>query len=277
MWVWIYGLAISLFLIFHELEFSNVIALIPLIVICSLGFLEFIFCIVKKFDSKFEDIANRDVISTGYLWSMSLILLILIALQINGTITFTSFFITLTLLILSVSLIYVLLKGKYVQLVNSPLNIRIANILSFIATISTYLAFYGVEYDWIDDWLPLIPFSLSLIFEIYIVVTLYKGENGITQEFSIKAAKNRLIHMSCVGILLLCAVIHYATDIGDLFLYSAAAIAYFLGIVIMVVNKQARICSHLSCMKKSKWSQLKEPKGEEVEEGISDISTKDKK
>ena len=76
MWVWFFGLSISIFLIFRELEFSAGVSLIPLIVLSFFACLEFIFRVFK-----FPKCSQwREWINTGFLADLSIALVVLVAL-----------------------------------------------------------------------------------------------------------------------------------------------------------------------------------------------------
>ena len=266
MWVWFFGLSISIFLIFRELEFSAGVSLIPLIVLSFFACLEFIFRIFK-----FPKCSQwREWINTGFLADLSVALVVLVALEVYGVVTFSTFFILLTCAITFLSFIYVILKGEYTVLSNSPMHLRVANIISYICTIMTYLFFYGVEHDSLEHWIPLVPFVLSVVAEIYITVTLYNGIDGIQSEFTLKTAQTRMIYMTCIFILLLTCIIHYLALTPDIFLYVAATVVYFIGIIVMTFRSRKRLCKNLDCLENPKYNKLRNQDNEDVdpEEGV---------
>ena len=266
MWVWFFGLSISIFLIFRELEFSAGVSLIPLIVLSFFACLEFIFRVFK-----FPKCSQwREWINTGFLADLSIALVVLVALEVYGVVTFSTFFILLTCVITLLSLLFVILKGNYVVLSNSPIHLRVANIISYICTVLTYLFFYGVEHNSLEKWIPLVPFVLSVVAEIYIVATLYNGIDGIQTEFTLKTAKSRMVYMSCIFILLLVCIIHYIALTPDIVLYTAASIVYFLGIVAMSIRSRKRLCKNFDCLEKPKYNRLKEEKVDtNIEQGVT--------
>lgn len=251
MWVWLYGLAISLFLVLQELGVNNLVSLIPLIVLSLSALGEFIYMVIKNPNEW------RKWLNTGFLFTLSLLLVVLVSLQIENIIKFGTFFATLTAMVTIVSLIYVILRGQYTVFKLSPTHLRIANIVSFVASVTTYLCFYGVEYDSIARWVPIVPFAISVLVEVYIVYTLYNGWGGINESFSEKWAMDRMVYMSCILILFLCAIIHYLAVTDDLFLYGAASIGYFLGIVVITIRSRKQICNISKCCKRAPYQELK--------------------
>jgi hypothetical protein len=253
MWVWFFGLSISLFLVIREYDVNNLIALIPLFILSSMAVLELLFRLCK-----YPKCSQwREWINTGFLADLSITLVVMVSLQIYNVISFSTFYIVLTCIVALLSLIFVILRGQYTVFTNSPMNLRVANIISYICSVLTYLFFYGVEYGELENWIPLIPFCISVIAEIYIVLTLYNGIDGIQSDFSTNAALNRLVYMSCIFILLLVCILHYVLNTPDVFLYSTAAGIYFIGIVIMGIRSRKKICKQWDCFEKPKYNQLK--------------------
>ena len=253
MWVWLYGLSISIFLILQELGANNMVSLTPLVVLTLGAALELIFRIVKypKCD------LWPEWLNTGFLFSMSFTLLLLVSLQVERHISFNVFFITLTVIIGLLSALYLMLKGQYTIFANSPMKLRVANGISYTTTVATYLCFYGVEYDSIVSWVPLIPFGICVISEMYIFWTLYNGIDELEETFTKRAAMDRLAYMVCVSILMVCAILHYASVVKDLFLYTASSIAYFSGIVVVMSRSRKNLCRNVDCCKKAKYLELK--------------------
>lgn len=253
MWVWLYGLSISLFLLLKEYGISNGISLLPLIFLSLAALLEFIFSICKH--SKLEDWQRW--VNSGFLFSLSFVLLVLISLQIYGNISFTTFFVMLALIVLTLSILFAIMKGEYMAFTNSPMHLRIAKIISYIATVLTYLFFYGVEYSYMESWTPLLPFVISSFAEIYIFFMLYQyGIPTIRREVTTKAAVSRLTYTISIQILLLCAILHYTLVNEDKFLYGAAAITYFIGTVLVLLNSKSKLCKNLDCFEKPKYKEL---------------------
>lgn len=253
MWVWLYGLAISIFLIFQEIGSNNIISLIPLILLSLLAALELIFRVIKY--PKCEQ--WEEWLNTGFLFSLSFALLLMISLQIENHVSFSTFFVILTITVAILSLLYLVLKGQIAIFVSSPLYLRIGNMISYTSSVATYLCFYGVEYNSIDAWIPLLPFGISVLAEVYIFWTLYKGIDGVQDSFTKKASFDRLTYMICVSILMICAILHYTVVTDDLFLYSAAAISYFIGICIVLIRSKRLLCRNINCCKKAKYLELK--------------------
>jgi hypothetical protein len=253
MWVWFFGLSISLFLVLREYDVNNLIALIPLFILSFMAILEFLFRLCKY--SKCSQ--WREWINTGFLADLSVALVVMVSLQIYDVITFNTFYIVLTCIVAFLSLIFVILKGQYTVFTNSPMHLRVANIISYICSVLTYLFFYGVENGELDRWIPLIPFCISVVAEIYIVLSLYRGIDGIQTNFTTNAALNRLVYMTCIFILLLVCILHYIIETPDVFLYAMAAGIYFIGIVIMGIRSRKKLCKQWDCFEKPKYNQLK--------------------
>lgn len=265
MWVWLYGLSISLFLLLKEYDISNGVCLLPLILLCFSAFLEFAFSIFKH-NSLNE---WQHWVNSGFLFKMSSILLISITLQIYGYISFTTLFIVLGLGVLLLSAIFAMMKGSYMAFSNSPTHLRLAKITSYVATVLTYLFFYGVEYAYMSNWTPLLPFFVSAIAEIYIFTILYKyGIPTIRKEVTTEAAFNRLTYTVCILILLLCAILHYTVITDDKFLYGAAAIAYFIGIIFVLTKSKTKLCKNLDCFDTPKYKNLEDLGTKGIEDGV---------
>lgn len=253
MWVWLYGLAISVFLILQELDANNVVSLIPLMLLSFVAGLELVFRIIKYPKcSQWEEWLN-----TGFLFLLSFVLLVLISLQIEDHVSFAVFFISLTISVGIISIFYLLMKGQYTIFVNSPIHLRIGNVISYTATVATYLCFYGVQYNSIESWVPLVPFGISVLAEAYIFWTLYKGIDGVQDTFTKKFAYDRLSYMVCVSILMVCAILHYTVVSNDLFLYIAAAVVYLIGIGVVVWRSKRNLCRNINCCRKAKYLELK--------------------
>lgn len=253
MWVWFFGLSISLFLVIREYDVNNLIALIPLMLLSIMAIMEFLFRLCK-----YRKCSNwREWINTAFLADLSLSLLIMVALQIYDVVSFSTFYILLTCIVAFLSLVFAILKGQYTIFTNSPIHLRVANVISYICSVLTYLFFYGVEYGELENWIPLVPFCISVIAEIYIVITLYRGIDGIQSDFTTSAAVNRLVYMSCIFILLLVCILHYLLETPDVFLYSTAASIYFIGIIIMTIRSKKKLCKQWDCFEKPKYNQLK--------------------
>ncbi len=264
MWIWIFGFSISLFLTLHELNFSILVSLFPLILICIIGFIEMIFSITKYFDKTNYNVKVIDIIETVYTWSITVITIILIYLQLIDAITFDLFFMLMLICLFVVSGIYMLVGGYHQLFMNMNVNMRVANILTFITTLSTYLTFYGVENNMIARWVPLIPFTSSLMVEIYIVYILRQGSNDLNSKFSDKVAKDRIFYSVCIGTLFIVSIIHYIIDGIDIIIYVCSTLLYLFGIVFLSFDMKTKLCLRLRCFKQPKWQQLK---GDELYEG----------
>jgi len=257
MWIWIFGFSISLFLTFYELKWSIVVSLLPLIIQSIVGLLELIFCLCKYFDKYNRDINIFDIIQTAYMWSITLSTLILIYTQLIDIITFDTFFILTLVSLTGLSLIYMIVGGSYNMFVNMKLRMRIANVFTFITTVTTYLSFYAVENGWSESWIPLIPFTASVLVETYIVYTLRQGTDDLTDDFSKKLATNRFYYALCIGTLFAVSIIHYIIDGIDLVIYLGASALYLVGIIIISTQKKNRMRIHFQCFKRAKWQELK--------------------
>ena len=256
MWIWIFGFSISLFLTFHELEFSIFWSLSPMILLCIFGTIELIFSIVQYMEK--QNIKTLDLVESTYVWSITAIALLLIYLQLLETISFDTFFMLTLICLLSVSIIYMVVGGYHNLFINMNVNMRIANILTFVTTLSTYLTFYGVENNMIARWVPLVPFSASILVEAYIIYILHQGSDHLNSKFSKKITKNRIFYSVCVGTLFSVSVIHYIIDGIDMIIYLCSTIFYLIGIVIISFDTKNRTCIRLRCFKQAKWQQLKD-------------------
>lgn len=254
MWIWIFGLSISIFLILNELQVGIVVSLIPLLFLNVASLIELVFYSIHTYPSR---VKLPDIIESTFIWSITLSTTILLYLQLTNNISFDLFY-TLVLLVTStISIIYIIVGGYFQLFINMSWNVKVANILTLITTITTYLTFYGVEYGSIVRWVPLVPFLASIAVEAYCVYMTYVGTTHLKDDFSKQLAKNRTIYSICVGILFFVSVLHYAFDGVDIIIYICSTLLYAIGIFILLLDDKSRICTRLRCFKQAKWQQLK--------------------
>ena len=240
MWAWLYGLAIGLFLLFEELNFTAILTLMPLYCVCVIGVIEVLLRLSLQ----------KEYIDTLFLSIISIILVVFLTLHVYEGIEVVDFFVLFTLCVLTVGIIYLLIRGNVI-LLSTPMNLRFANILSFLTSFTTYLCFYAVENDVIERWIPLIPFLASVLLEIFIVYRLYNGIEGIDLKFSRQRATNRLIYTFCLFILLLTILLHLLEVVNDLTLYVGTVILYVVGITLDVTFSSSKSCVHFKCFRKN--------------------------
>jgi len=240
MWAWLYGLAIGLFLLFEELNFTAIITLLPLYCVCIIGVIEVLLRISLK----------KEYIDTLFLSIISIIMVVFLTAHVYEGIEVVDFFVMFTLCVLTIGIIYLLIRGNVV-LLSTPLNLRFANILSFLTSFTTYLGFYAVENDVIERWIPLIPFLASVLLEIFILYRLYSGVEGIDLAFSRERAMNRLIYTFCLFILLLTILLHLLEVVNDLTLYVGTVVLYVVGITLDVSLNNSKSCVHFKCFRKN--------------------------
>ena len=232
---------------------STWVSLIPLLLMTTFGLIELAFCIYHK--------QTGDIVETAYIWTVTFITLILIYLELEEIISFDWFFLMTFVCLIIVSTIYMIVGGYHQLFINMSLNMRVANILTFVTTLTTYMTFYGVENNSINRWVPLVPFGSSLLVEIYIIYILHQGSTHLNSTFSKKIAKNRIFYSVCIGTLFFVSVIHYIVDGIDIIIYLVSSILYLIGIIILASGNRTRTCIRLRCFKQAKWQQLK---GEEM-------------
>lgn len=254
MWIWIFGLSISIFLILYELQVGIVFSLIPLLILNVASLIEIVFYIIYT-QPRMDKI--QDIIESTYIWTMTLTIILLLYLQLSNNITFDLFYTFTLLFTFTLTIVYIIVGGYFQLFINMSWNMRIANVLTFITTIATYLTFYGVENKSIARWVPLVPFLASVLVEIYCVYNMYRGMKHLKDAFSKQLAKNRSIYSTCVGILFLVSVMHYVLDGVDMIIYICSAVLYMIGILFLLLDDKNRLCTHLRCFKQSKWQQLK--------------------
>lgn len=254
MWIWIFGLSISIFLILHDLQVGIIMSLIPLLFLNVASLIELVFYIIHTQPSH---VKIQDIIESAFIWTITLSTTIFLYLQLSNNISFDLFYTLMLLVTFTVSIIYIIVGGYFQLFINMSWNMRIANILTFITTIITYLTFYGVEHGTIARWVPLVPFLASVVVEAYCIYTIYQGTNHLKDDFSKQLAKNRTIYSICIGILFLVSVLHYALDGVDIIIYICSTLLYAIGIFILILDGKGRICIRLRCFKQAKWKQLK--------------------
>ena len=253
MWVWLYGLCISFFLILNELEVTNITSLIPLIVLCLLAFVKFISRLVQ-----FPHLHLwSEWINIGFLFCLSTVLLTMVSLHVYEVINYSTFFVVFTIIVAVISIIFLVLRGSYAVFLNTPARLRISYAISYASTVSAYLCFYGVEYKTVEPWIPLIPFVISMLSEIFIFWTFYNGIPELQYTFTKNTAMDRLTYVICVTILLICVLVHYTLKADDLLLYISSATAYFLGIIIVLSRSRKAVFKNWPCCAKAKYIELK--------------------
>lgn len=253
MWVWLYGLCISFFLILNELEVTNITSLIPLIVLCLLAFVKFI---SRLFQFPHLHLWS-EWINTGFLFCLSAVLLTMVSLHVYGVINYNTFFTVFTITVAFISIIFLVVRGSYAVFLNTPARLRISYAVSYASTVSAYLCFYGVEYNHIEAWVPLIPFVISMLSEMFIFWTFYNGIPELQYTFTKNTAMDRLTYVICVSILLICALVHYAVRADDLLLYISSATAYFIGIIVVLTRSRKGFFKNWPCCTKAKYIELK--------------------
>lgn len=254
MWIWIFGLCISIFLILYELQVGVVFSLIPLLVLNVASLIEVVFYL---FRTQPRMVKIQDIIESTFICAITLTTTILLYFQLSKIISFDLFYTLMLLIVLTISFIYIIVGGYFQLFINMSWNTRVVNILTLITTITTYLTFYGVEDGSIARWVPLVPFLASVAVEVYCIYTIYQGTPHLKDDFSKQLAKSRTIYSICIGILFLVSVLHYILDGVDMIIYICSTLLYAIGIMILLLDDKGRLCSRLRCFKQAKWQQLK--------------------
>lgn len=221
MWLWWYSLCINLFLWLKYASVNKFICLIPLAVLVLYASYDlYASCNEKEFDLLLLGI------------SITIIVLVLITDQI-----FMYFSICLCVLIF----IYMVKKGKDI-FIYPPKMIRIANAISFICSIFTYITIYAAMENEIDNVIPLIPFFLCVITEVFITWKVYYGKiEELNDEFCKLIVYNRILFSLSTSAIFIIAIFYVYNLVDSVYIFSISTILYAIGLIIDNMNMFKKI------------------------------------
>lgn len=221
MWLWWYSLCINLFLWLRYADMNKYVSLLPVFILVLYA----IYDIYKQKNEKEFDLLLMSI-------AITLIILVVVAEHI-----FMYFSICLCVLIF----VYMIKKGKDI-FIYPPKIIRIANAISFISSVFTYITIYAAMEGEIDNFIPLIPFSICVICEISITWTIYNGKiDELNDEFCLLMVYNRLLYsLSTVSIFIIAFL--YVYDIVDsVYIFSFSTVLYSIGLIMNNIELMRKI------------------------------------
>ena len=220
MWTWVYGIFISMYMLIHELSTNVFLRVLPLWIACVAGLVAVVYQYSQATKLHY----------TVYVTSIGASVALLTTLRETGIIENVTYFIAwLNIVVVAVTVVYLVQSGWLLETSYMNDGDKCLYYSSLLLSVVTYSLFYGVEYEAIEPWIPLLIFFALLIVEGFIIKRLYTGTEFTRDEFNREKAADRMNYVVCIFILYVCAVARYIWNLTDVFLYTAALIAYTVG------------------------------------------------
>lgn len=224
MWLWWYSLCINLFLWLRDAGLDTMICAVPLIILVFYALYD-LYC--RTEDYEFDML----------LLSIAICILVLVFVTDH---IFLYFSVCLAILIF----VYMIRKGKDI-LLYPPKFIRIANAISFISSIFTYITMYAAIEKELEPWVPLIPFGITALSEIIISWRVFVAKiEGLNDEFCIMLVYNRALFSLSTASVFIIAIVYVFDVVDSVYIFSFSTILYTIGLIL----NNAAIIKKIKCI-----------------------------
>lgn len=221
MWLWWYSLCVNLFLWMKYVNINIFLSLIPLVLLIA-------YAIYDEFKSKEHNDFNIFLICITFVF----IILVMVTDQI-----FLYFSIFLCILVF----LYLIKRGKDFFL-HAPKIIRIGNAITFITTVFTYISLYGAIENELPNYVPIIPFSICIVTELYVSWKVYFGKiDGLNEEFCILMVYNRMLFTLTTLSIFIIAIFYVYQLVDSYYIFSFSVIMYSIGLILNNLSKIRKI------------------------------------
>lgn len=220
MWLWWYSLCVNLYLWMKYIKLNKFLSLIPLCLVLA-------YAIYDEFNNEYNDFNIFLICITG-----TFIVLVLVTEEI-----FLYFSICLCVFIF----LYFLKRGKDYFLY-APKIIRISNAITFITSIFTYITLYAAIENELPNFVPIIPFSICIITEIYISYKVYYGKiDGLNEEFCTLMVYNRMLFTLTSFSIFIIAICYVFKIVDAYYIFSFSVIMYSIGLILYNLSEIRKI------------------------------------
>lgn len=225
MWIWLYGLSVTLYFWFLSLELSTFLLYLPLFVIGTLNVGAAVQKLVTKEDASvllamlasnilFTTLVYIEPKDMYYIFSIVFGIIVLLTVSYHASSIFIS----------------------------PPKWLALLNMTSLVLSVIIYVLLYGTIKTHVDDYVVLLPLGILLVLEAYATYTIYNGLDTIKKERSQEMAQNRLTYTTALLILLITTIIQTYDIISMNINFGIATIVYALLIIIRTATYLARLC-----------------------------------
>lgn len=225
MWIWLYGLSITLHFWFFALKLNDYIVYAPLFAIGILN----IGAVVQKSVLKDDASLLLAMLSSNILFTM------LSYLQPQEIYYIFS-------IVFGIIVLLTVMYHSNTIFVAPPRWLSILNATSLILSVVIYVMLYATLQSHIDDFTVLLPFGVLIVLEIYATYRMYHGLETVTLEKCQHMARNRLTYTSALIIIFITTIVQTFDIISMNVNFGIASIIYMLLIVVRGATWMSRYC-----------------------------------
>lgn len=218
---WLYGFTFCTFLYLKSIDVRPFFVTLPLLLMTIIATFDVVIRIRKK-----RQVAYRIALFVPFLTAF---ILEIVSSDFNYWVFIT---------ILSLDSVAIVLYSYDVLFIGPPRWLILSNILSFVSYCATYMLLYSSLKDDVENINALIPFSIMVLVEGYVVYNLSRyGMETVTKERSNEMIKDRLTHSIAIFILFIVCIVHTFDLISDTLNFSISGLLYLFGALLYYITR----------------------------------------
>lgn len=225
MWIWLYGLSVTLHFWFFALDLNKYIVYAPLFTIGILN----VGAIVQQLVAKQDSSLLLAMLSSNILFT------------VLSYIEPEDIYYIFSIVFGIIALLTVLYHSNTI-FVSPPRWLSILNATSLILSVVIYLMLYAILQSHIEDFTVLLPFGVLIVLEVYATYRMYNGLETVTVEKCQDMASNRLTYTSALIIIFITTMIQTFDIISMHVNFGIASVIYGLLIVARGASWTSRYC-----------------------------------
>lgn len=247
MWIWLYGLSVTLYFWFFALDLNNYIIYSPLFTIGILN----IGALVQKL------VVKEDISLLLAMLSSNILFTVLSYVQPDDIYYIFS-------IVFGIIVLLTVMYHSNAIFIAPPRWLSILNATSLILSVVIYMMLYAILQSHIEEFTVLLPFGLIVILEAYATYRMYNGLETITLGKCQRMARNRLTYTTALVIIFITTIIQTFNIISMNVNFGVAAIIYVLLIVIRSATYMTRFCGSKPQLSYSSLKEKSINEGEDV-------------